>query len=95
MSKTEINYTASTNLNPGDELASYHPEWTSPVTGITTPAREYVMTVANPAYDEKDRVCIVEECHGKVLGNRNAAPGIRRYKRNSKKLMGRNVRSAS
>lgn len=85
-------YTPDFELQPGDQLVASFPERVSSTTGETIPAQEYAMTVADPAYDEKDRVVIVEETHGRVLGNRNASPAVRRYKRNSKKLVGREVR---
>lgn len=85
-------YAADVKLQPGDQLVHHFPDWTSSTTGVTVPAHEAILTVADPAYDEKDRVVIVEDAHGRVLGNRNAAPAVRRYKRDSKKLVGREIR---
>jgi hypothetical protein len=72
-------YTRDTELRPGDILASRH-------AGVTDP-----MVVADPAYDERGRVVILNPSAGRVLGNRNRAPRLTRYKRKSPILLGRTV----
>lgn len=78
------NYSPDFELQPGDELVRTNEH-----------GYEYISIVADPPYDEKGRVVVLDG-REHMSGNRSAtAPAVARYIRQSPKLMGRVVRRSA